>query len=151
MTTSNSDKRNSLNGYNEKENVIKLMKNSNQERMLFSSISHWILKFLVLFWVLSQCKATVILQLLLMKDVFLWWKWRSIRMQIFPCTLHTCLSVTPSLPFKQLHVKLLIPSTKEPPFWQVWFTQSLLFIELIRINLFLYKTEQKKRVMKEAG
>ena len=140
MTTSNSDKRNSLNGYNEKENVIKLMKNSNQERMLFSSISHWILKFLVLFWVLSQCKATVILQLLLMKDVFLWWKWHSIRMLIFPSTLHTCLSVTPSIPLKQLHVKLLMPSTKEPPFWQVWFTQSLLFIELIRINLFLYKT-----------
>ena len=40
---------------------MKLIEKSNQERMLFSSISYLILKFLVLFRVLNYYKATVII------------------------------------------------------------------------------------------
>ena len=49
----------------------------------------------------------------------------------------------PVYPFRQLHVKLLMPSTQEPPFWQVWLTQSLMSVKVRRLNLFSYKTEQQ--------
>ena len=56
----------------------------------------------------------------------------------------------PVYPLRQLHVKLLMPSTQEPPFWQVWFTQSLMSVNLIGLNLFPYKTWQQARVIKGA-
>ena len=54
----------------------------------------------------------------------------------------------PVYPLRQLHVKLLMPSTQEPPFWQVWFKQSLISVKLIRLNLFPFKTWQQARVTK---
>ena len=54
----------------------------------------------------------------------------------------------PVYPLRQLHLKLLMPSTQEPPFWQVWFTQSLMSVKLIRLNLFSFKTWQQARVIK---
>ena len=56
----------------------------------------------------------------------------------------------PVYPLRQLHVKLLMPSTQEPPFWQVWFTQSLMSVNSIRLNLFSYKTWQQATVTKGA-
>ena len=47
--------------------------------------------------------------------------------------LQSCVPVwqwLPVYPLRQLHVKLLMPSTQEPPFWQVWLTQSLISVKL---------------------
>ena len=56
----------------------------------------------------------------------------------------------PVYPFRQLHVNVLMPSTQEPPFWQVWLTHSLMSVKLSRLNLFSEKTGHRVRVIHTA-
>ena len=50
---------------------MKLTRKSNKERMFFSSISYWTLKFIVIFLVLNHYKAILIIKLLLITEVYI--------------------------------------------------------------------------------
>ena len=122
------------------KNSIKIIRKATEESMLFSSISNWILKFFVVSRYVNTKKQQ------LWYNYYWLQRYYNSKLYIHQETkffLQKGIPVwhwLPVYPLRQLHLKLLMPSTQEPPFWQVWFTQSLLSVKLIRLKLFPYKT-----------